>query len=101
MTKGATRAFIAAYRAAFDADPLATFCAGEIDGLTIVVAVGQRGRELRDFVEAEWDGTIQRAISTAHVEDSPSREMTGHRRIISPARRFLGSGGLKNLDRRH
>ena len=68
VTKGVTREFIAAYRAAFDADQLATFCAGEIDGLTIVVAVGARGRELRDFVEAEWDGMIQRAISTAHID---------------------------------
>jgi hypothetical protein len=58
--KGTTREFIKAYRAAFDADPAATFCAGEVDGITLVLAVRRHGIELQDFVKGRWDGMIQR-----------------------------------------
>jgi hypothetical protein len=54
-----TRKLIEQYRAAFDADPLATFCAGELDGITIVLAVGAHGEQLQDFVRREWFGLIQ------------------------------------------
>lgn len=58
--KGAFRAFVEAYRAAFDADPDATFCAGELDGLTVVVAVGEIGQRLQEFVELDLGGVIER-----------------------------------------
>lgn len=58
-TPGLTKTFIAHYRKAFDADPEATFCAGTIDGITIVLAVNQHGRELEDFVRDYWLGEIQ------------------------------------------
>lgn len=59
-TPGAGRAFIAAYRKAFDADPLATFVAAEVDGLTVVVAVGSHGERLQRFVKSEFDGVIEK-----------------------------------------
>ena len=58
--KGAARAFAKVYREAFDADPLAVFCAGEINGLTIVVARGWAAERLQRFVELDLDGEIER-----------------------------------------
>ena len=56
-----SRDFFAQFRKAFDADPFATFCAGEKNGITLVVAVGAHAEELQAFVENHWDGTIERA----------------------------------------
>lgn len=58
--KQATQRFIATYRKAFDEDPSATFCAGELDGITIVVAVGDVGERVQRFVRDELNGKIQR-----------------------------------------
>lgn len=57
---GVTRAMFEAYRAAFDADPAARFCAGEHQGVTLVLAVGTEARRLRHFVETELGGVIER-----------------------------------------
>lgn len=67
--KGATKAFAKAYREAFDADPLATFCAGEIEGLTIIVArEGDIADKLQRFVVNELDGVIERKALDAESE---------------------------------
>lgn len=58
--RGAARHMFESYRAAFDADPGATFCAGEHLGITLVVAVGDVGRRLQEFVEQELAGEIER-----------------------------------------
>ncbi len=56
---GDTRQFLETYRAAFEADPLATFCAGEFDGLVLVIATRDKAEQLRRFVIAEFGGVIQ------------------------------------------
>lgn len=61
--KGLTRKFLAHYKRAFDADPGASFCAGEVDGITIVIARGGAGERLQHFVENDLDGLIQRRTS--------------------------------------
>lgn len=59
--KAVTRAFVDAYRLAFDADPEARYCAGEIDGITIIVAVGETGKHVQKLVVDAFGGRIQRA----------------------------------------
>lgn len=60
----ATKQFVAAYRRAFALDPDAKYCAGEVDGLTIIVAVGPTALRLQRFVRDELGGIIeQRALT--------------------------------------
>ncbi len=76
---GTTREFTKHYRRAFDSDPLATFCAGEVDGLIVIVAPAERRHadKLRAFIEQDLDGVVQQRIPESRAE--AEREETSAR----------------------
>jgi hypothetical protein len=58
----AFRHFVSALRAAFDSDPEARYCAAELEGVTVVVAVGRDAEKLQAFVRDSLYGVIELSL---------------------------------------